>query len=868
MKKLLIYTCVLFGSAQMVAQITPSVSFDGIANYDGSYDKFGQNHLWYPNGGEIRLSDEEQSSTIDFVKYYTMNTHPKQFLLNNNNMTLGFAKKSTGSTPDSLQRIDLEWLSSNSAATLARVDTQNFARLYYMNQYFANVGGRTVDGGAAIACQSLYNNIDLVYTSNNAGLVMYLVVYPGGNYKDIKLHFNGANSTGIISNKLKAGGSWDNFTLQKPQMYQYVVSGSTVTPVTVCNASWVNTGTDTYGITNSTSYNTALPLIIQLRQNTAVANIDEPGLCWSTYFGGWQQEELERTHVDANNNLYIAGNTTSGNYPQNQGIQSAQIVAVEGAITKFSAQGIIQWSAFVGGNGNDDIRDFDFSGNSIYCVGRTQGLTTVPKTGAYLDNSFGTGAPFDGFVWQFQLGSNNQFNTSWLTYFGGSGYEDIHACKIDAGGNLYMVGASTSSNMTVTGPSGAYVKNFNPAQLNPAPNSIACTDAIIAKFAYTGNLDWFTFFGTDSLGTNAFTHAGDYFYGLDVTANDVYACGKAGGTNMPGRVNNKFAANQFDGIVVNFSTYGDLVSSKFTDGNIANYSVKELWSEVYTAGIADTSMATKNSAFWYFNAASSGSTDACFSVHSPTLNPNTIHCTFIDGSNEDAAYDIDFTKNNLLIVTGGTKSSNFPTTSIGSMYKKSFAGGITDNFICAFQKGDTLMTWGTCLGSNMGNESMTFPDYINSQFDMGISTISVDNNNVLRLLGYSTSYNTFPLDNGNGIPYFQNLTGGGFNDGTITCFDMADLTAIVGIKDFPKTSFVFGLYPNPAEEYLEINNSSISKQDLIYAIYDASGKKVSSGTLKSGSERRVFVQGLASGLYVINISDGKTTYSNKFIKSN
>src|SRR6202000_1642082 len=101
--------------------------------------------------------------------------------LSNNAISFVFSKRDTSSTPsDSLHRIDFNWRSGNPGATTATVDVQNFATLNYFTQWFGSGGRTNVQGSAAIAVQSIYHNIDLVYTSNNAGLIMYYIVYPGG----------------------------------------------------------------------------------------------------------------------------------------------------------------------------------------------------------------------------------------------------------------------------------------------------------------------------------------------------------------------------------------------------------------------------------------------------------------------------------------------------------------------------------------------------------------------------------------------------------------------------------------------------------------------------------------------------------------
>jgi hypothetical protein len=198
------------------------------------------------------------------------------------------------------------------------------------------------------------------------------------------------------------------------------------------------------------------------------------------------------------------------------------------------------------------------------------------------------------------------------------------------------------------------------------------------------------------------------------------------------------------------------------------------------------------------------------------------------------------------------------------MYNQSFAGGLNDNFIAAFQKGSTTILWSSCLGSSL-NESNDYPSFINSGFELANTTICVDSQNRLRLLGSTTSPNAFPPDDGGGIPYFQ-ANNGGSPDGSITCFDMADLSTIVGLKDFPKTQFSFGLYPNPAAKNLLITNAAVTNSDLSYAIYDVSGKKLQAGNLKADDAKSIDVSMLQQGIYIINVSNGKMTYSNKFVK--
>lgn len=872
--KTILLASLLFATSFGIAQITPSLTIpDPIPNYNGTYDDFGTNHLFYPNDGEIRFANTDQTNAKDVVKFYTMNTYPKKFLMRDNNLSyLHYKAKSPGSGgADSLQRIDISWFNSSTSAFLARVDTQNFSKLNYFTQWFGAGGRTSVMGGAAIACQSIYPNIDLVYTSNNSGLVMYFIVYPGGNYKNIIMNISGAKATSIVSNKLKIDANWESSSFEKPEMYQYTYVSNVVTPVNIANANWSNIGTNKYQLNTSSSFSSTLPLIIQIKQANATT-IDTPGLNWSTYFGGTGQDLLNKTHVDANDNLYTAGYSQSSNisFPQGPGAILNPNSNGDGAIAKFDNGGILQWTTFIGGSSWDEIHDFDFNGNSIYFVGKTasSSWTMVTKAGATNNNAF-AGGTWDAFIGELFINPVTQaIQNNWLTYYGGNGNEELNACKFDASGNFYVVGSGASTNMTVTGSAGTYTQNFNSAQLVTSPLS---TDGIIAKFNNSSLQTWFTFYGTDALGANAYSYPADYLYDLAISGTDLYVCGKSGGTNLPNGLNSKSNASNFDGILVHFLTSGALMtnSAKYTNGNASNYAVETHGGEVYTVGQAYGSMTTVNSGQHYFDSSLSGTSDACFSVHDEWIG-TTLHNTYLGGIYDEAAYDILFTNNNLMLIAGGTNSSNFPTNNLNPMY---FSTGTpngfywaNDNFVSCFQKGDTNIIWSSYLGSEV-QESSLYPSNTNSAYEMRNTAIAVDSQNALYLLGWSSSYNTFPLDQWTGSPvYFQAQTNS-WDDATITRFEVGALNEIVGIKDFENTEFVFGFYPNPTTRTISITNKELSSHDLQYAIYDLSGKKIKAGNFNADWVKEIDVSSLPEGVYIINVSNGRKTYSNKFVKA-
>ena len=67
------------------------------------------------------------------------------------------------------------------------------------------------------------------------------------------------------------------------------------------------------------------------------------------------------------------------------------------------------------------------------------------------------------------------------------------------------------------------------------------------------------------------------------------------------------------------------------------------------------------------------------------------------------------------------------------------------------------------------------------------------------------------------------------------------------------------IYPNPTTDYLNV--SSASKISSV-EVYDISGKRVKAELV----DNKVDVQNLAKGSYVIKITDGSGSTSQKFIK--
>lgn len=865
MKKTILF-CLLAASALTAnSQITPSLTIPNpIPEYNGTYEDFGQHHFFYPNTDEIRLDEEGglQPSAKDVVAYYTKFCFPQKFILKNNKMAFIYGRKDQAGGKDSLHRIDLEMDRSLSSAFPARVDTQLNCKLNYFLPFVTKTD---VMGGAAIAVQSIYTNIDMVYTSNNTGLKIYYIVYPGGDPNQIILKFNGAKSTGIAGNDLNVTSNFGDFKFVKPKMYQYTYVGNVVTPVNVCPASWQSLGNDMYRVTTASAWNNSLPLIIQVSEGPAVQPTAN-GIKWSTYFGGNLPDNIYKSKSDAANNLYVAGNTISANFPQGTGAtpyQSGFQFTYDAFIAKFDFNGKLLWTAFVGSSGNEQINDLDFdiaNGGDIYCVGVTGGAVDFPtmtKTGAFSDVP--GGGACDGFIFQINSAGNS---SPWRTYVAGTGGDVLQACKFDASGNFFAAGYSSSSDINaLVGPSGSYQQSYNIAQQSTPGEDIF--DAIILKFTSNASvLNWFTWWGAAGLIQY------DAFLGIDIVSTNVYVCGYSDGNSIPGNINTDFNNFSRDGVIVNFTTGGALTGSRYTNGNKENNSIKIQNSKVYTCGFGNSSMQSVNSGSYYYDGTAS-STDAVFSVYPLNLQ-NTYHATFLGGSISENAMDIIFAPNGVFYITGSTTSSDFPTMNMSNTwYSPSNAGNI-DYFLTAFKEAYTGMIWGTYLGSS-NNE--TLPPSSQIYPSDGGASMAVDGQGYLHLCGLSDSYTGFPLDNNGGSPtYFQPTRAGApmstsdVSDGTITRFNLAAINTFVGLKEL-KGSHSLGLYPNPSASYIVVENTEFTNQKLHYTIYNVAGQKMLDGQLNTEQSNQIDVSKLSSGIYVIKLTSGTQIFSNKFVKA-
>jgi uncharacterized protein (TIGR03437 family) len=165
-------------------------------------------------------------------------------------------------------------------------------------------------------------------------------------------------------------------------------------------------------------------------------------LIYSTYLGGTGRDLGFRIAVDASNSAYVTGYTLSADFPTRNAAQPNFGGNADAFVTKLSPDGsTLAYSTYLGGSGSDwgfaDIA-VDASGNA-YVAGYT--TSTDLRTKNAFQAQFGAGDTH-GYVAQLSAAGNDWV---FLSYYGGSQHDEIHAMAFDAVRNTISIAGFTSS---------------------------------------------------------------------------------------------------------------------------------------------------------------------------------------------------------------------------------------------------------------------------------------------------------------------------------------------------------------------------------------------------------------------------------------
>ncbi|MFC1732463.1 SBBP repeat-containing protein [candidate division KSB1 bacterium] len=262
---------------------------------------------------------------------------------------------------------------------------------------------------------------------------------------------------------------------------------------------------------------------------------------WATYYGGIGGDTGRGICADNSGNFYVTGETWSANFPI-QTLSGAYNQTTFGGICdayilKFNSSCERIWATFYGGSTNDIGKRIctDDSGN-LYVTGGTtsSNFPTQALTGAYNQTNHG-GGTWDDFLLKF----NSSCERIWATFYGGSGWDDVHTMCTDNSGHFYVTGFTESIDF----PTQTLIGSYNQTTFG------GWQDAIILKFNSSCERIWATYYGGSDL---------DLGYGICTdNSGNLYVTGETESSNFPtltltGAYNQSTSGGGYDAFILRF----------------------------------------------------------------------------------------------------------------------------------------------------------------------------------------------------------------------------------------------------------------------------------------------------------------------------
>ena len=510
---------------------------------------------------------------------------------------------------------------------------------------------------AAVRYEQLYPGIDWVIYGNPQQLEYDFVVAPRADPRRIDLRIEGADALSLRQDGDLLIKIQDQVIRQlKPVMYQTAADGArhTIDGRYVLAHGHVSFAPGDY--------------------DHSRALIIDPTFVYSTYLGGSGFNLASAIATDGEGNAYITGSTSSTDFPTAQPLQGSSLERnfATAFIVKLNASGTaLVYSTYLGGSGNDR------SGNLGFCG---------------------------------PVGSDNAGRGTVITGNGGDG---ATAIAVDAAGNAYVAGFTSSSDFPTVAP----LQATNHAAVNHGSN------AFLAKLNAAGNaLVYSTYLGGsgvqgaqitgDSAAAIAVDASGDaYVTGITMSADfPTYIPFQAHNEELSGKPTGFVAKLNATGSALVYSSYlgGSGGNAQAGVGDCSNAIAVDGSGNAYIAGQTSSTDFPTAAAFQSVNRSMGiGGTITGSTAFLTKFNPSgstLTYSTYLGGSVNDAALAVAVDTLGDAYVSGYTWSTDFPIANALQPHNATSGRGI-NAFVTKFDPAGGGLVYSTYLGGSVDDQS-------------------------------------------------------------------------------------------------------------------------------------------------------------------
>lgn len=208
----------------------------------------------------------------------------------------------------------------------------------------------------------------------------------------------------------------------------------------------------------------------ECRGNAFLVKLNPQGsLMFSTYLGGSGEDSGNAIALDPRGNIYIAGTTTSVDFPTVNAWQSAPGGEQDAFVAKIAGDGShVLYATYLGGTARDEAYGIavDRTGNA-YVTGETVSMD-FPTNNAVQEKCAEVQSTCPGEAFITKLSADGSA-VLYSTYLGGSGGDSAFGIAVDSAGNAYVAGATKSIDFpavrpvqsSLAGPADAFVTEIS-----------------------------------------------------------------------------------------------------------------------------------------------------------------------------------------------------------------------------------------------------------------------------------------------------------------------------------------------------------------------------------------------------------------------